>query len=166
MNQQRRRLFVDSAFQGRLLFKLVFYWTAYHVALWHVLFLFRVISSVLNNDPTAPVKSFGTQYQEFTLEHVSVIVCFLVMLPIIARDLLKFSHRFAGPLVRFRNTMQKMADGKSVEPVTLRKYDLPSEFLTVFNRLVSTWNRRLGENIELREEHEDELAESELVEVK
>ena len=144
MKHHRRKLFVDSAFQGRLLLRLVFYWAIYHVALWHLLFLFTMISAAMNHDPSAPAKSLGTLYRDFAVDHSSIIVCFLVMLPILGRDLLKFSHRLAGPLIRFRNTMQQMADGKPVAPVTLRKYDLPSHFLSVFNNMVKTWNERVG----------------------
>ena len=142
MKHMRRRLFVDPAFQGRLLARLVVYWAIYHVALWHLLFLFTMIGASLMHDPASPSKTWGTQYQEFFRDHLSIIICFLVMLPILGRDLLKFSHRLAGPLVRFRNTMQDMIDGKPVEPVTLRKYDLPSQFLSVFNDMIRVWKER------------------------
>ena len=162
MKFQRKRLFVDPAFQGRLLLRLVAYWAVYHVALWHLLFLFTMISSALNHDPSVPAKSMGTLYREFFTDHVSIIICFFVMLPILGRDLLKFSHRLAGPLVRFRNTMQQMIDGKPVQEVTLRKFDLPSEFLNVFNRMVKVWNDRAGQAAEpAAEEKELELVEAE-----
>lgn len=162
MKHQRKRLFVDSAFQGRLLVRLVFYWAIYHVALWHLLFSFNMMSAAMNHDPSAPAKSVGTLYREFAVDHTGIIVCFLVMLPILGRDLLKFSHRLAGPLIRFRNTMQQMADGKPVEPVTLRKYDLPSDFLSAFNKMVTTWNARVGGTATTATPEEDlELVEAE-----
>ncbi len=146
MKQHRRRLFVDPSFQGRLLLRLVMYWAVYHIALWHLMFLFTMVDSVLNHDPTAPATSCGTLYREFAANHISIIVCFFVMLPILGRDLLKFSHRLAGPLVRFRNTMQQMIDGKPVDEVTLRRFDLPSEFLAVFNDMVRKWNERVADS--------------------
>lgn len=144
MQNQRSRLFVDRSFQGRLLLRLVFYWAIYHVALWHSLFLFSMLSAAMNYDPNVPAKGLGVLYREFAAEHFSIIICFLVMLPILGRDLLKFSHRLAGPLIRLRNTMQEMADGNPVELVTLRKFDLPSHFLIAFNNMVKTWNERVG----------------------
>ncbi|HYM99556.1 MAG TPA: hypothetical protein VET25_07420 [Aestuariivirgaceae bacterium] len=159
MKHHRRRLFVDSAFQGRLLLRLVFYWAIYHVALWHLLFLFNMMSVAMNHDSSVPAKGMGTLYREFAVDHSIIIICFLVMLPILGRDLLKFSHRMAGPLIRFRNTMQQMADGRPVEPVTLRKYDLPSDFLGVFNKMVMAWNNRIGGPAPTVEEKEPELAE-------
>ena len=144
MKCNRSRLFVDPAFQGRLMVRLVIYWTVYHVALWHSLFFFTLLASAMNHDPAVPAKTFGTLYREFAVEHVSVIICFLVLLPILMRDLLKFSHRIAGPLVRFRNTMNQMIEGKTVEPVSLRRYDLPSQFLAVFNKMLLAWNERVS----------------------
>lgn len=160
MKYQRTRLLVDPAFQGRLLLRLVIYWAIYHVALWHLLFLFTMMSAATNHDPSVPAKSVGTLYREFAVHHSSIIVCFLVMLPILGRDLLKFSHRLAGPLIRFRDTMQQMADGKPVAPVSLRKYDLPSNFLSVFNNMVKAWNERVGGSVAPAiEENERELVE-------
>ena len=144
MSYKRSRFFVDPAFQGRLLLRLVTYWAGYHVALWLVMFLLNLLDAGVIEDATQPLKSFWVLYREFAAQHVSVLICFLVMLPIIGRDLIKFSHRLAGPLIRFRNTMRAMVEGKPVSPITLRQNDLPSEFLQAFNNLVETWNARLS----------------------
>src|SRR5437867_465608 len=146
MKYERSRLFVDAAFQGRLIFRLVMYWVIYHVALWHAVFLYSLISAAIGYDPAVATKSFGTLYWEFTTQHVAVILCFLAMLPILGRDLLKFSHRLAGPLVRFRNTMEQMAAGKPVQAVTLRRADLPNHFLATFNKLITVWNQRFSQS--------------------
>lgn len=143
MSNKRSRLFVDRAFQGRLLLRLVIYWVIYHIALWHVMFLLNLIGAGMNADSTVPSRSFWSLYREFAVEHTSVIVCFVVMLPILGRDLLKFSHRLAGPLVRFRNTMGAMASGERVQTINLRDGDLLTEFVASFNSMVQTWNRRV-----------------------
>jgi hypothetical protein len=144
MNWKRSKFFVDPSFQGRLLLRLVTYWVLYHVALWHTMFLVTLIGTSINQDPSLPAKGLWRLYREFTSEHISVIVCFLALLPIFGRDMIRFSHRMAGPLVRFRNTMQCIADGRPVRAVKLRKYDLMSEFLTTFNAMVTSWNARIG----------------------
>jgi hypothetical protein len=76
---------------------------------------------------------------------MTIPICFLVTLPVIGRDLLKFSHRLVGPLIRFREVMKEMVHGKPVSEVTLRPHDLPTDFLAVFNELVKTWNERLAD---------------------
>lgn len=143
MRNQRGRLYVDPAFQKKLLSRVLMYWIFYHGTVWHLMFLLHFIGVGMKQDPAAPPKSFGTLYVEFTVEHLWVIVCFVVMLPVLGRDMLKFSHRIAGPLVRFRNTMQAMVDGKSVASVKLRDKDFLTDFLVVFNRMLDTWNARL-----------------------
>jgi hypothetical protein len=145
MSDKRSKFFVDSAFQGRLMLRLVMYWVVYHVALWHTMFLFTLFSSAISYDPAAPPRSFGALYREFAGDHVGVLVCFAVMLPILARDLLKFSHRMAGPLVRFRNAIEEMTEGKVIQPVSLRPRDLLDEFLVAFNKMVATWNQRVSQ---------------------
>ena len=139
----RRRLYVDPAFQKRLLGRVLLYWVFYHGTVWHLMFLLNFVGVGIKQDPTAAPKSFWALYGEFTMDHLWVIVCFLVMLPVLGRDLLKFSHRIAGPLVRFRNSLQAMADGKPVTTVKLREKDFLTDFLAVFNRMVESWNARL-----------------------
>jgi hypothetical protein len=143
MGNKRSRIFVDAGFQGRLLGRLVAYWFVYHVALWHVMFFFTLVGASMNQDPSAPPKGFWTLYRNFAADHASVIVCFLVMLPILGRDLLKFSHRLAGPLVRLRRFMEAAAEGKPLNPITLRKGDLLTEFVGAFNRMGTIWNSSL-----------------------
>ncbi len=53
MKFNRRRFFVDPAFQGRLLLRLVCYWAVYHVALWHLLTA-RGVRAAITNPTTFP----------------------------------------------------------------------------------------------------------------
>ena len=144
MRNQRGRLYVDPTFQKKLLSRVLLYWVFYHGTVWHLMFLLHFVGVGMKQDPAAPPKSFGALYVEFTGEHLWVILCFLVMLPVLGRDMLKFSHRIAGPLVRFRNTLQSMVDGKPVATVKLRDKDFLTDFLVVFNRMLDTWNARLN----------------------
>jgi hypothetical protein len=160
MNQKRGRLFVDGPFQGRLLIRVIGYWAIYNLALWHLLFLFSVFSKVISPGPSQAPFSLVEQYRVFAIDHVSIPICLLVTLPIFCRDLLRFSHRLVGPLIRFREVMTQMVDGKVVEEVKLRRADLPSDFLTVFNKLVKTWNERLADSATPKAEEELELVES------
>jgi hypothetical protein len=75
-------------------------------------------------------------YTTFTLEHYSMVICAVAVFPIILCDMLKLTHRVAGPLVRFRNELARLARGENVEPVRLRDGDLLDEFLDAFNEFV------------------------------
>jgi hypothetical protein len=159
----RGRLFVDPKFQGRLLLRLAIYWLVYNVAIWHVLFLFAVFSHVISQTPGQTSYSLVAHYRSFALDHASIPICFVATLPIFARDLIRFSHRLVGPLIRFREVMKDMAAGKTVEEVSLRRADLPSDYLAVFNNLVRVWNERLADETNAKsglEKQELELVES------
>ena len=160
MKYNRSKLFVDPGFQGRLLLRLVVYWVVYHVALWHLLFLFTLFSHTMSTESASPPKSLGALYGEFARNNVSIVICFFVMLPILGRDLLRFSHRLAGPLVRFRNTLGEMAQDKPVAPVTLRNFDLPTDFLNTFNSVVTVWNGKFDRQAQPLDDTEQELVES------
>ena len=58
-------------------------------------------------------------------------------------NLLKFSHRVAGPLYRCGNLMRQMANGQAVSEFHPRKHDLMREFFQSFNALVKVWNARI-----------------------
>jgi hypothetical protein len=155
LRDRRSRYLVYPEFQYRLLARLVSYWVLYHLGLWHLVFLVGFVCNKL--DASTAGKGLWSSYGDFALAHTGVILCFLGMLPVFVCNMLKFSSRLAGPLVRFRNTIRAMADGKPVGPVRLRKHDLMSGFLAAFNRMVHTWNSQTSQAAA------EELEESELV---
>ena len=159
MNHQRGKLFVDPSFQGRLLGRLATYWFLYHVVLWHMLFLFSLVVNALTQGGGTG-RGVLELYREFAVAHVSIIVCFVVTLPLIINDMLKFSHRLVGPFIRFREVMKQMVEGKTISSVTMRPRDLPSDFLAVFNKLLTLWNQRAPRPDVTSDESQPELVES------
>ena len=63
------------------------------------------------------------------------IVASVVVLPLFIFDILKLSHKIAGPLERLSAEMQKLADGESVEPLRFRDGDYWPELAEKFNEL-------------------------------
>jgi nitrogen fixation/metabolism regulation signal transduction histidine kinase len=53
-----------------------------------------------------------------------------------AWDTIRFSHRLVGPLVRFRRTLQDMANGEAVRPNKLREGDYLEELRDDFNKML------------------------------
>src|SRR5947207_11874011 len=68
----------------------------------------------------------------------------VMILPAFLYDLLKFSHRVAGPLLRCRHLMNEMAAGKTVPEFKPRKYDLMKNFFDAFNALIKKWNAQVN----------------------
>jgi len=57
-----------------------------------------------------------------------MILYVLAVFPLILWDMMKVTHRVAGPLVRFGNTLKRLEQGEKVQEVRLRKGDLLVEF--------------------------------------
>jgi hypothetical protein len=129
----RKKLFVSRAIQGRLLVKLAVYWGVYHVVLWHAMFMYRYFqyrADVLGGAPHVP---FGVLYNSFVAQHYSMMMCAVAVFPIILWDMVKVTHRIAGPLVRFRRVLQDLARGQHVGEIRLRKGDMLVELQDAFN---------------------------------
>ena len=142
MNQKikRGRLWVHTPFQGRLLVRLLCYFVLYFFIVFHLSFGYEVLRSVFTNGAD---KAVGYTYAEYLWKQVPFLVCFLGVAPIFLYDLVKFSHRVAGPLHRVRNLMQEMADGKPVPKFTARKDDLMPELFQAFNALIIRCNAQV-----------------------
>ena len=140
MNQKqlRQKLFVNRAIQGRLLVRIGLYWFLYHGVLWMSLFLFRYAEHRGAMQAGALPRSFADLYQQFAREYFGVWVCAIAVAPIVLWDLLKFSHRIVGPIVRFKNTLDGLSAGKKVDHVRLRDGDLLLDLQDTFNKYLGT----------------------------
>lgn len=137
----RKRIWVDPPFQGRLLLRLAFYLIAYIVVSWHLGFLFEAARDLAVGQG---VTTFANLYVESLLRQVPQMYAFVLLAPALLYDLLKFSHRVAGPLFRCRKVMQEMASGAAVPEFKPRKHDLMGELFAAFNALIRVHNARLG----------------------
>jgi hypothetical protein len=137
---KRTRLWVDTPFQSRLLLRMGFYLLLYTAVVIHIAFLLELIGSLA----AGPSRGAWEHYQEFLGQQRFLVLAFLLTAPPILYDLLKFSHRIAGPLFRCRTIMQDMAGGKPVSEFKPRKHDLMRDFFNAFNALILKWNARTG----------------------
>jgi hypothetical protein len=139
-NRYRKRMFVSSRIQGRLMSRIGVYWVLYHVVLWHGLFVFRYLQYRMTAAGGIAVP-FSELYGQFVIDYYPVVVCALVTLPVVVIDMLHMTHRVAGPLVRFQNALRDLVEGKPVESVSLRKNDLLNEFQDEFNQYLAVLSR-------------------------
>lgn len=134
----RKRLFVNRDIQGRLLARTGLYWILYHAVLWMAMFFIRYAEHRGAVMAGAEPRSFGDLYGEFVHENSSLWVCAFAILPIVLWDLLKFSHRVAGPLVRFQRTLESLTAGQTVNEVRLRRGDLLFDLEIAFNQYLAS----------------------------
>lgn len=141
-SRQRKSIFVSGRIQGSVLLRFAGYWVLYHFVLWHSLFLFDFIherAEMLNGGVMQP---FGALYWSFTLKYYPMLLAAFAVLPLLLYDSIRTTHRIAGPLVRFRNTLRKLEAGERVEEVRLRDGDLLVEFQNEFNQFLKFYNRQ------------------------
>ena len=134
----RKRLFVNRDIQGRLLSRTALYWVLYHAVLWMAMFFCRYAEHRGDVMAGAEPRLFADIYGQFVRENSSLWVCAIAILPIVLWDLLKFSHRVVGPLVRFQRILENLTAGQSVDEVRLRRGDLLTDLETAFNQYLTS----------------------------
>jgi hypothetical protein len=145
--KSRGRLWVDPGFQFRLLSRVGLYMVAYALVIVHVAFVFEVMWALLSPRTVEWNTAF---YLQFLYQYRFFLCGVVLVLPSILYDMLKFSHRVAGPLYRCRQTMLEMAEGKPVPEFKPRKHDLMPELFQAFNALIQQYNARTPTEMEGR----------------
>ena len=121
---KRQRLFVNRYLQGRVIAQVAWYWCVYHIALWHAMFLAYYVQYRHEVEAGGRVLPFSELYTNFAASHIAVIICAALVLPIVLWDVLKVTHRIAGPLVRFTAVLKQLSRGESIGKFHLRRGDL------------------------------------------
>lgn len=136
--QKRNQVFVSWAIQGRMLVRLVGFWALYHFVLAGSMFLYHYARYFGEQLAGGEPRTFLDLFAEFTQTNYSLVVCALAVLPLFLWDAVKTTHRVAGPLVRFQNSLRALARGERVEPIKLRKGDMPIELQDAFNEYLAS----------------------------
>lgn len=147
MNDDRKKVWVDH-FQTRLFRRILAYLAIYLVCLGNLLFIWRLLTEGAGN----PLEQYG----RMLVDYAPALVFLALLLPVLAWDAIKFSHRLVGPLVRFRRTMEDVAEGRPVQPIKLRQGDFLSELRDDFNTMLESLQRRGVEVLKPVEAAQDE----------
>lgn len=127
MAEERKKVWVDP-FQTKLTLRIAGYLALFFVVFVNFLFAWKLWTE----GPSDPAR----QFVETVQGNLPVILCLLVLVPIMAWDTFRFTHRLVGPLVRFRKTMQAITDGEAVRPIKLRDGDYLTEMRDDFNKML------------------------------
>jgi len=133
MSEDRKKIWVDG-FQTKLFIRIGVYWLIYQVALLNFLFVWRLLKEGAG-DPL-------DQYVRFIQEFFPALICFAIVVPILAWDAVRFAHRLIGPIWRFRKTMQDVSTGQPVRPIKLRQGDFLLEMKDDFNVMLEALQRQ------------------------
>lgn len=137
---RRKRFYVDRPVQGALLWRLLVHWALFFTTALVALTLMDWFDSVTAQPGRSLTDHFGEAFQKHTL----VFAVLLSLIPVFLRDTLRLTHRFVGPMIRVRHSLQALANGELIEPVKFRKGDYWLELAEMVNQ-VAERIRRLEE---------------------
>jgi hypothetical protein len=132
-DRQRTQHFVDSKVQGALALRVAMYWVVCVAAVAVMLFCWELL--------TAPVRDLSTRLGDMWFHYGPALVASFLLLPLVMFDIIRTSHRFAGPVVRLRAAMRALARCERVEPISFRGDDFWLEMAQDFNVIAARLQR-------------------------
>ena len=126
---RRSRHLVDREVQGGLLRKIAIHWLIFFVCNAVALVIWiRLFES--------PDADWGTTMRETFQQFFPFFIVTMALIPAFVLDTLKLTHRFAGPLSRFRVALADVSAGRSVAPLSFRNNDFWQKLAADFNSVV------------------------------
>lgn len=129
----RKHLFVDRRVQGAIALRAARYW----VLSLAVVGMLTATGWVYYSPGLAAIADSPEKLKSLLVGLVAALLVSGLLLPVVLYDLVRFTNRFAGPMVRLREAMQRAAAGESVEPIRFRDGDYWQEFADAFNAMQS-----------------------------
>lgn len=137
LKARRAQFFVDGDLQGTLLRRVVIYWLLALATMTAAIAVTKLLWG-------APLdKNLAVEMLSLMLPAAALS---LLPLPLILRDLIRATHRFAGPMLRIRRGLSELASHQKSSPIVPRDGDAWSDCISDFNRLAN----RLQGNHELQ----------------
>ncbi|MFK7737249.1 MAG: hypothetical protein AB8B50_14535 [Pirellulaceae bacterium] len=129
MANARGKLYVDKKVQGALASRIVFHW-----------FVFFILSLVslytLEYFMGDPALTMGERLSVLWSRYASFVLLMICIIPAFIYDSMKLSNRFAGPMVRLKDSISRLADGEPTPELNFRDGDFWKDVSTEFNRMV------------------------------
>ena len=123
----RKCLFVDPKVQGALIARVVLYWLVCLIGITLMLLCWQII--------TGPRQPFYLHFSDLWFHYGPALIASCLLLPLVIVDVVRFSNRFAGPLLRLRRSMRELARGQYVERLEFRNDDFWQEIANEFNTI-------------------------------
>ena len=128
LRSKRKRYFVDPDVQSGLMKRLVIY---IGVSMIFVTMPIAFVKTVLQ-----PEVMFLDHVFDVYATHWPVMAMMVVFLPFALSDAVKYSNRFAGPIYRLRNELNRFDDGQPMSRIQFRKDDFWQDLAGSMNRVI------------------------------
>ncbi len=127
---KRSKVYIDKKVQGALARRVMMHWFGFFAA--SLLCLFGL--QYFMGDPTL---SFMGHLEAVWNQYAFFVLLMVAMIPTFIYDTMKLSNRFAGPILRLRNSMKELAEGKEVKEIKFRENDFWLDLSDDFNRVLN-----------------------------
>ena len=128
--EQRRRHLVDRKVQGALLRQGIWYWVLAIAVYMFVVAMFRITPLWFAKQAVTP---------SVIWYHVSpMVIASAALLPFVIYSSIRFSHRFSGPMLRFREVIGRLTRREEVAPIALRRTDFWRDVAEEINLLAAS----------------------------
>ena len=107
-----------------------FAWAAYHIALWHILF---IVNYLQQSAPTLGVWEF---YLHFATQAYPLALTAVATTPLLLRAISRSADTISAPLRRVEETLKKLRLGEPVQPVQFRHDDALNRLQDELNAFV------------------------------
>ena len=125
---KRSKVLVQKAIQGNLAIRCTLYWFFCLCTI----FLFVAVASAFSGDLKPAGQLFGDIWKQYSV----AVLASVFLLPFVVWDVIKFSHRVVGPLIRLEAEMRKFAEGGPGRPVRFRDDDYWHGLAEQYNKIV------------------------------
>jgi methyl-accepting chemotaxis protein len=119
---RRNQIYIGGNLQGGLVKRIAICWVLYHVVLFNGLFAVAYLEGV-NPAVDGDGPSLVERYESFAWQNRLLIFGALAAGPVLIWDVIRCTHRVAGPLVRLENTLLRMAKGETIREIKFRDGD-------------------------------------------
>jgi hypothetical protein len=83
-----------------------------------------------------PLGSWSETFAMFMRQYLPVLIISLALLPVFLRDAIKISNRFAGPILRVRETLAQVSSGKVPSALSFRTGDFWQSLAVDLNQVL------------------------------
>jgi hypothetical protein len=138
----RRRFWIDRPVQGALMIRTALYWL-----FGLIYFSLVMLTTELFGAGDLPL---GQTFQRFAIDALNWMPMMVLLLPLVAYDTMRLSHRFVGPVYRLRVGLERLARREHDEPIKFRDGDYWFELAEPFNAVLQRINDLESELAQLK----------------
>lgn len=123
---KRARKYVDRKVQGGILTRMAIHWGVFFFT---IAFTYIVVQAIISPNGTSFLQRIQNSLTNFSL----LGLLMLILTPAFLADAIRFSNRFAGPMVRLRRFLRELGQNGEVPPLKFRDDDFWPEIADEFN---------------------------------